>query len=80
MKSTAKANIAVLSMTLQRASEVSGLSVRKLYNLIAEKKLQSVTIGRRRLVRADSLRGLIYGTSDDGTGNGEAKMSSSSKK
>ena len=48
-----------LSVTLKQASEVSGLSIRKLYDLIAEGKLKSVRVGRRRLVLYKSLEELI---------------------
>ena len=48
-----------LSVTLKQASEVSGLSIRKLYDLIAEGKLKSVRVGRRRLVLYRSLEELI---------------------
>jgi excisionase family DNA binding protein len=58
MKSTTP-RIAALSLTLRQASEVTGLSVRKLYELIGEGKLASVTVGRRRLVIAKSLEELI---------------------
>lgn len=50
-----------ISLTLKQASETSGLSVRKLYDLIAEKKLQSVTVGRRRLILYKSLEELLIG-------------------
>lgn len=50
-----------ISMTLKQASEASGLSVRKLYDLIGERQLQSVTVGRRRLVIAKSLEELLLG-------------------
>ncbi len=50
-----------LSVTLKQANEASGLSVRKLYNLIADGRLKSVTIGRRRLVLWHSLEELVMG-------------------
>jgi excisionase family DNA binding protein len=53
--------IARLSMTMQQAHEATGLSVRKLYGLIAERKLKSVTVGRRRLIIARSLEELLLG-------------------
>jgi excisionase family DNA binding protein len=48
-----------LSMTLKQAREATGLSVRTLYNLISAGKLQSVRVGRRRLILAKSLEELI---------------------
>jgi excisionase family DNA binding protein len=51
--------IARLSMTMQQAHEATGLSVRKLYGLIAERRLKSVTIGRRRLILVKSLEDLL---------------------
>ena len=50
-----------ISMTMRQASETTGLSVRKLYDLIGEGKLLSVTVGRRRLVIAKSLEELLLG-------------------
>jgi excisionase family DNA binding protein len=46
---------------MRAASDVSGLSVRTLYNLIGQKKLQSVTVGRRRLIVAKSLEECLLG-------------------
>jgi excisionase family DNA binding protein len=42
--------------TMRQASEASGLSIRKLYDLIAKGKLRSVKVGRRRLMSCDRLR------------------------
>ena len=50
-----------ISITLRQASKVSGLSVRKLYDLIAAGRLKSVTVGRRRLVLYKSLGELLNG-------------------
>lgn len=38
------------------AAKALGLGRSKVYELIAEGKLQTVTIGRRRLVRTESVR------------------------
>jgi excisionase family DNA binding protein len=43
------------------AAKALGLGRSKLYELIAERKLDTVTIGRRRLVRVDSVRALALG-------------------
>jgi hypothetical protein len=48
-----------ISYTLRDAARESGLSVRKLYELIGQNRLQSTMIDRRRLVLADSLRQLL---------------------
>jgi hypothetical protein len=48
-----------LSYTLKDASRESGLSVRKLYALIGQSRLQSTLVDRRRLVLADSLKQLL---------------------
>jgi len=53
------AKIARLSMTMQQAHEATGLSVRKLYGLIAEQRLKSVGIGRRCLILVKSLEDLL---------------------
>ena len=50
-----------ISITLRQASKVSGLRVRKLYDLIAAGRLKSVTVGRRRLVLYKSLEELLNG-------------------
>jgi len=50
-----------LTYTMKDASRESGLSVRMLYTLIAEKKLESTRVGRRRLVIAKSLAELLLG-------------------
>src|SRR5438046_1229848 len=53
-----------LTLTMRAAAEATGLSVRTLYNLIAQKKLQSVTVGRRRLIVAKSLEELLLGKAE----------------
>ena len=50
-----------ITCTLKAASEASGLSVRKLYDLIAQNKLKSVRVGRRRLVVVESLEQVLLG-------------------
>lgn len=50
-----------LTMTLKNVCRESGLSIRMLYKLIAEKKLESTTVGRRRLVIVKSLEELLLG-------------------
>ncbi|MGA2076603.1 MAG: helix-turn-helix domain-containing protein [Terriglobia bacterium] len=50
-----------ITLTMKAGSDVSGLSIRTLYNLIAKKRLQSVTVGRRRLIVAKSLEELLLG-------------------
>lgn len=48
-----------LAYTIPTASRVSTLGRTKLYELIASGKLQSTTVGKRRLILGDSLRRLI---------------------
>jgi excisionase family DNA binding protein len=43
------------------AAKALGLGRSKLYELIAERRLETVTIGRRRLVRVDSVKALALG-------------------
>ncbi len=43
------------------AAKALGLGRSKIYELISEGRLESVTIGRRRLVRVDSVRSLAMG-------------------
>jgi len=50
-----------LSYTVPDAMAVTGLGRTKLYELLNAGKLRSVTIGRRRLIAADSVRSLIAG-------------------
>jgi excisionase family DNA binding protein len=45
-----------ITLTLKRAEEESGLSLRTLQYAIARGDLQSVRVGRRRLIPVDSLR------------------------
>jgi excisionase family DNA binding protein len=47
--------------TMRQASEASGLSIRKLYDLIARGKLKSVKVGRRRLINWRSLEEHLLG-------------------
>jgi excisionase family DNA binding protein len=55
-----------ITMTLKQASEASGLSVRKLYDLISEKKLRSVKVDRRRLIVVKSLEETLLGKAESG--------------
>jgi excisionase family DNA binding protein len=50
-----------IALTMKAAESESGLSRRKLYELIAEGKLQSRTVGRRRLIVYKSLVEVIMG-------------------
>jgi excisionase family DNA binding protein len=52
-----------ITLTLKKAAEESGLSVRTLQYAIGNGKLQSVTVGRRRLIPARALeRFLLQGS------------------
>jgi excisionase family DNA binding protein len=48
-----------LTYTMKNASAQTGLSVRKLYDEISAGRLKSATVGRRRLVDAESLKQLV---------------------
>jgi excisionase family DNA binding protein len=50
-----------LSVTIPTALRLSGIGRTKLYSLIAEGKLASSTVGRRRLVSYASLKALLDG-------------------
>lgn len=50
-----------LLCSIPEAASALGLGRSKLYQLIGEGRLKTVTIGRRRLVRMDSVRGLALG-------------------
>ena len=50
-----------ITLTLKQANEASGLSIRTLYDLIAQGKLKSITVGRRRLILYKSLEELLLG-------------------
>ena len=44
-----------ITLTIKKAAEESGLSVRTLYNRIGSGELPSVLVGRRRLIPAKAL-------------------------
>jgi hypothetical protein len=48
-----------LTITIAAARQITGLGNTTIWKLIGEKKLQTVCIGRRRLVLYDSLRALL---------------------
>jgi hypothetical protein len=48
-----------LTITIATARQITGLGNTTIWKLIGEKKLQTVCIGRRRLVLYDSLRALL---------------------
>ena len=48
-------------VSIKKAAEALSIGRSKTYNLIDEGKLVTVTIGRRRLVRMDSLQALARG-------------------
>jgi excisionase family DNA binding protein len=53
-----------LLCSIPDAAKALGLGRSKLYELIGEGRLETVTIGRRRLVRTDSVRALALGEAD----------------
>jgi excisionase family DNA binding protein len=50
-----------ITRTMRQASEASGLSIRKLYDMIAKGTLKSVKVGRRRLIVWRSLQEALLG-------------------
>lgn len=50
-----------LLVSIERAGEVLSIGRSKTYDLINQGKLATVTIGRRRLVRMDSVRAIALG-------------------
>jgi len=50
-----------LLCSIPDAAKALGVGRSKLYELIGEGRLETVTIGRRRLVRTDSIRALALG-------------------
>ena len=48
-----------ITVTIEGAKAATGLGTTKLYELIGEGKLKTVKIGRRTLVRTDSIRALL---------------------
>lgn len=50
-----------LLISITDAAKALGVGRSKLYELIGEGRLETVTIGRRRLVRMDSIRALALG-------------------
>jgi excisionase family DNA binding protein len=50
-----------LLCSIPDAARALGLGRSKVYELISEQRLNTVTIGRRRLVRVDSVKALAFG-------------------
>ncbi len=48
-------------LSIQEAADALSIGRSKTYHLISEGKLLTVSIGRRRLVRADSVRAIALG-------------------
>lgn len=48
-----------VSTTIEGTSKATGLGKTKIYELINEGKLQTVKVGRRTLVKTDSIRSLL---------------------
>lgn len=49
----------IIALGIPDACRVSGMGRSWLYKAISDGRLASVTLGRRRLIKADSLRALI---------------------
>jgi excisionase family DNA binding protein len=52
-------NCSPLAYSINDACRVTSIGRTRLYELIAEGKLATVQVGRRRLVKADSIRALV---------------------
>ena len=50
-----------LAYSVADAIRVSSIKKTRIYALISEGRLKSITIGKRRIIKADSLRALING-------------------
>ena len=48
-----------ITVTIEGAKRATGLGHTKIYELIGSGKLQTVKIGRRTLVKTDSIRALV---------------------
>ncbi len=48
-----------VTVTILGAKEALGIGHTKIYELIASGDLQTIKVGRRRLVRTDSIRALV---------------------
>ena len=57
--STTQQNLERLALSIPEAAKVSGLSRATLYRLIQEKRLETVKIGSRRLVRPQAIDALL---------------------
>ena len=53
-----------LTVTVAEAQRITGLGLTTIWALIAKKNLESVLVGRRRLILFASLRGLLTPTND----------------
>jgi excisionase family DNA binding protein len=50
-----------LLISIRQAATALGVGRTHVYKLISENRLETITIGRRRLVRADSVRSFALG-------------------
>ncbi len=50
-----------VTVTVDGAKKAIGIGSTKIYELIAEGKLETVRIGRRTLIKTDSIRALVAG-------------------
>jgi excisionase family DNA binding protein len=48
-----------ISTTVKGAADMIGIGRTKIYELINDGKLETIKIGRRRLVKTDSIRALV---------------------
>lgn len=48
-----------ITVTIEGARKATGLGTTKIYELIAQNKLEAIKVGRRTLVKTASIRALI---------------------
>ena len=64
-----------ITVTMNKAAEDTGLSLRTLQYAIAEGKLESVKVGRRRLIPMNALRRFLFGRERQRNPNVQARTS-----
>ena len=52
-------------LSIEKAAEALSIGRSKTYDLINQGKLITISIGRRRLVRADSVKAIVLGEASD---------------
>ena len=65
--------VSQLTITIATARQITGLGNTTIWKLIGEKKIQTVRVGRRRLVVYDSLRALLAPNSESRRSRGRPR-------